>query len=65
MPPLPAGIEARFYEDPHGLNHIIILWHPVHQVGMQIPLEDKAEVTEQAAIMARNIARAKRSVGAA
>jgi hypothetical protein len=42
-----------------------VLWSPVHEVGMQIPLEDKAEVPEQAAIMVRTIARAKRRVGAA
>lgn len=58
LPPLPRGIEARFYQDPAGDNHIIVLWSPVHEVSVEVPLADKDHLQGAAAKLSQAIGHA-------
>lgn len=60
LPPLPKGIEARLFpgDIADGVEPEIVLWMPVHEVSVCVPLSQKADVAEAAAMMLRALASA-------
>lgn len=62
LPPLPAGMEARLLvgrpEDGH--KPAIVIWHPVHEVSIEVPLDEMDRVTEAAAMLSASLGHALR-----
>lgn len=58
LPELPKGIEARLLgADPEsGLNPTIVLWSPVHEIMVEVPLQQKDAIPAVAAKLVQAIA---------